>query len=362
MNIIECGSGPGFLTGNIVRDLPNCIATAVEIDPFLVGQLIKNSVINGKKLFEVKHASIYNTGLKDNCFDFAIARLVIEHLKEPEKAIDEVRRILKPGGKLVLVSNDFAYHLLTYPVIPELDDMYDAYIRSRFSEGGNPLIGRQLPLLLKKSGFEGIDLEVICVISDLVGDNAFLKAENVNISKSLVKDGFLKTEILESLLENWYRMLQKPDHVIFRQLFVTSGVKGSGIKVQDNQANEIDTGKPDNQSLDFLSLKRMTSENQESGLGLFFLKKVRKIMEHESMELDLNTKLNDVDIDSIAAAELCSIVKSDFNTVISISDILQKFSISDIIRLIIINLNSNPSVNPDGLVPESEGNWLEGEV
>lgn len=192
MKIIECGSGPGFLIRNIVRDFPNCIATAVEIDPYLVDQLNKNSVINNKKLFEVKHASIIETELPDNYFDFAIARLVLEHLNEPEIAIAELSRILKPGGKLVLVSNDFAYHLLTYPPIPELDEMYRAYIESRISEGGNPLIGRQLPVLLKKGMFEKINIEIICVHSDMEGDKSFLKAENVNISKSLVKDGFLK--------------------------------------------------------------------------------------------------------------------------------------------------------------------------
>ena len=362
MKIIECGSGPGFLISNIVRDLPHCTATAVEIDPFLIEQLSKNSVINGKKVFEVKHASIYKTELPDNFFDFAIARLVLEHLKEPEKAIAEVRRILKPGGKLVLVSNDFTYHLLTYPSIPELDDMYNAYIKSRFSEGGNPLIGRQLPVLLKKGKFEEINIEIICVHSDLEGDKPFLKAENVNISKSLVKDGFLKKEILESLIENWYKMLQQPDHVFFRQLFVISGAKSTKTSVQNDNALENDSTRTNSQSLNFDNLKGMTSSEQESGLGLYFINKVKTILEQQQLDFDLHTKLNDIDIDSIAAAELSSVVKSDFNTGISISDILQKFSINDIIKLILNNLNSYSSGKTDSLDTQSGSNWSEGEL
>ena len=361
MKLIECGSGPGFLISNIVRDLPLCTATAVEVDPFYIKQLNKSSVINGKKLFEVKHASIYDTELPDNYFDFAIARLVLEHLKEPEKAIAEVSRILKPGGNLVVVSNDFAYHLLTYPSIPELDEMYRAYINSRLSEGGNPLIGRQLPVLLKKGNFESVNIEIICVHNSLEGDKPFLKAENVNISRSLVKDGFLKEEILESLIENWYQMLQQPDHVIFRQLFVVSGVKSSKTAVQFVNNHERDSAISKSQSLNFESLKRMTFKQRESGLSLFFLSKVRTMMELQNPEFDIDTKLNDIDIDSIAAAELSGIVKSDFNTGISISDILQKFSINDITKLILNNLNSS-SVKPDGQVPEPGVNWLEGEL
>ena len=362
MKIIECGSGPGFLISNIVRDLPQCAATALEVDPFLIKQLNKNSAVKGKKLFEVKHASIYETELPDNYFDFAIARLVLEHLKEPEKAIAEVRRILKPGGKLVLVSNDFAYHLLTYPSFQELNEMYSAYIKSRFSEGGNPLIGRQLPGLLKKGNFEEINIEIICVHSELEGDKPFLKAENVNISKSLVKEGFLKKEILESLIENWYKMLQHPDHAIFRQLFVISGAKSTKTSVQNDSDHRNDSGKSDRLTLNFDSLKEMTSSERESELGQYFIIKVKTILEQQNLDFDLHTKLNDIDIDSIAAAELSSIVKSDFNTGISISDILQKFSIEDIIKLILNNRNSDSSGKPDSLDPESRSNWLEGEL
>ena len=73
-------------------------------------------------------------------------------------------------------------------------------------------------------------------------------------------------------------------------------------------------------------------------------------------------KLNDLDIDSIAAAELSSIVKADFNTSIRISDVLQKFSINDIMKLILNNLRTNASVKPQDMDSESVNNWLEGEL
>lgn len=361
MNIVECGSGPGYLISNILSDLPLCTAAAVEIDPYLVEQLNLGSVKNGKKLFDVIHSSIYDTGLPDNHYDFAISRLLFEHLEEPGQAVAEIGRILKPGGKLVIVSNDFSYHLLTYPAIPELDEMYNAYIKSRFSEGGNPLIGRELPVILRKGNFESVNIEVICVHNDLEGDKPFLKAENVNISKSLVKNGFLKKETLESLIESWYKMLQRPDHVIFRQLFVVSGTRGSGTSAQydDSHKNVVTTIK--SHELNSASLKGMTLEQQKSALALFFTNMIRTIMELPDLDPDGDRKLSGIDIDSIAAAELCGIVKSDFNTAISISDVLQKYSINDIISLIVNNLNQ-PSVKTVDQVAEAGDNWSEGEL
>ena len=362
MALIECGSGPGFLISNIVRDMPSCKATALEVDPWLVKQLNKISESEGRKLFEVKQASIYDTKLPDNSYDFAIVRLVMEHLKEPAKAITEVRRILKPGGMLVIVSNDFAYHLLTYPPIAELDEMYMAYIKSRILEGGNPMIGRQLPALLKNADFESVSIEIICVHSELEGDKPFLKAENVNISKSLVNDGFLKKEILDSLMENWYKMLQSPDHAIFRQLFAVSGTKGTGTGTKKILlATQHSTFSAD-QPPDFKSLKALTGQEQASLLGDYLLNKLKSILEQQNISFDLDTKLNDIDIDSIAAAEFSGIIKSDFNTDVSISEILQKYSLNDIIWLIIKNTDLNPAVKPDSMVSEPGNKWVEGEL
>jgi fengycin family lipopeptide synthetase D len=342
MKIIECGSGPGFLIKNILRILPDCDATALEIDPFLIEVLKENSVEDNAKLFEVRHASIYDTQLPDNTFDFAITRLVIEHLQSPLDAFKELNRILKPGGKLVIVSNDFAYHLLTYPIIPELDEMYKAYCQSRFSEGGNPLVGRQIPGYLKKERFSDIKFEIISVHSDLVGDKALLQAENVNISKSLVSEGFLSKETLDSLAANWYKMLNDPDHAIFRQLFVICGEKSLLV---DSTAilHEEDRHVSD----EVISGEFIGSDNgrQEDTIKLFLANMVKKVMGDKDLNVKNEEKLCDIDIDSIAAAELSSIVQTNFNKKVSISDILQKFSINDITKEILVSSEDSSGKN-----------------
>ena len=45
---------------------------------------------------------VINTGLSDNFFDAVVAGEVIEHLQDPIKLIDEMYRICKPGGTMIL--------------------------------------------------------------------------------------------------------------------------------------------------------------------------------------------------------------------------------------------------------------------
>lgn len=43
--------------------------------------------------------------LRDGCADMVISKQVLEHLQEPIPALAEMRRILKPGGRLLLSTN-----------------------------------------------------------------------------------------------------------------------------------------------------------------------------------------------------------------------------------------------------------------
>jgi len=47
-------------------------------------------------------ADLQATGLPDNTYDSVFCTQVLQHLPEPEKAIREMARVLKPGGKAVI--------------------------------------------------------------------------------------------------------------------------------------------------------------------------------------------------------------------------------------------------------------------
>lgn len=87
-------------------------------------------------------ATAYQIPVPDNSFDSAICTAVLEHLEEPEKALRECYRILKPGGTAIY-SVPFIWHLHEEP-----RDFY------RFSKYG-------LKYLFEKSGFEIIEIKAL---------------------------------------------------------------------------------------------------------------------------------------------------------------------------------------------------------
>lgn len=225
MAIVECGCGTGLIGRKLLQAFPGARITAFDIDPLLVETAKKNAQQWNLHQYEVLERPIGQTRLPADQYDFAITRLILEHLTNPADAVKEVFRILKPGGKAIFVDNDFEFHLRTYPDLPELKALYEGYCRAREDEGGNPKIGRQLPNLLKRCGFSNVDMQIVNAHSAIVGDGIFLQSEGSAIPAKLVKDGYLSGEVYTDIAKKWRALLQTEDHGIFRQLFICVGEK-----------------------------------------------------------------------------------------------------------------------------------------
>jgi len=95
---IEIGCGEGHSTERLRTMLPKNVqlqASEYVADLVPIAQKKNPSVL-------VHQESIYETKHKDDTFDLVFLLEVLEHLDYPDKALEELRRILKPGGYLVL--------------------------------------------------------------------------------------------------------------------------------------------------------------------------------------------------------------------------------------------------------------------
>ncbi len=69
---------------------------------FIKSKNFKISDYDNLSHLDYKNVDAQNTGFKDNEFDFVISSNMIHHLPFPLKFFDEMHRILKKGGKLII--------------------------------------------------------------------------------------------------------------------------------------------------------------------------------------------------------------------------------------------------------------------
>lgn len=370
MDIIECGSGPGFFLENMLRTFPGLKVTGVEIDPYLVDISKKTLSDLGPERFEIHERSIMETGLPDNCFDFAFTRLVLEHLPDPVGAVKEISRVLKPNGKAVLIDNDFKMHLVTSPPIPELDELYEAYCSARTREGGNPRIGRELPGILKECGFSNISLELVCAHSQLAGDKVFLQSEGVGISSQLVKDGYLDHETLDVIAKKWSGLLKQKNHSFYRQLFVAVGEKSTEKILHDDHETKVSS----ESSYKFDS-KKFFSESFKEQIKIinsFTCEIIANALKIQISDVSSDSSVIDLGFDSLTAVDVQTVIEEDLGIRISVADFFELDQISQITKLILEKLlgkselagssATKPDIESNQRVNKEETLWEEGEI
>ncbi|MFA6604067.1 MAG: methyltransferase domain-containing protein [Patescibacteria group bacterium] len=227
MSILEVGSGPGYVTEQFLDSFPSARITALEIIPELskLAQTRLQPVAGGRVDFVTR--PLLDNGLPNDSFDVVIARFVLQHLPDPQAATSEIKRVLKPGGKLCIIDIDDAVLGLTTPILPELAVVMECARRLQAAQGGNRLIGRSLLRILGQSGYIDPRLDIVNLHSDDLGLETFLEQLHPDRFSRLVDAGGISDSLFSDYKVSHERLRQADDPIVMGFLFMACGTKSA---------------------------------------------------------------------------------------------------------------------------------------
>lgn len=118
---------------------------------------------------DLRQGSVEHLDFDDDAFDAASCTQTLLYVSDLDAALAELRRVLKPGGRLAILETDWRGAVFNHPDLDVTRRMFDALDDSR----ANPHLVRQLRPLLKSLGFAAVRVEAIPLLNAGYSDNSF---------------------------------------------------------------------------------------------------------------------------------------------------------------------------------------------
>lgn len=146
--IVDLGCGPGTDLATLAAASPAGAVIGVDADRTMLDQARQRTA--GLRPVHVTLADLHELPLAGHSADRARTDRVLQHVRDPAAALAEIRRVLRPGGRLVMAEPDWDSLAVDHPDI-DVARAYTRHIGDNIVR--NAVIGRQLPRLATQAGF-----------------------------------------------------------------------------------------------------------------------------------------------------------------------------------------------------------------
>jgi ubiquinone/menaquinone biosynthesis C-methylase UbiE len=136
---------------------------------------------------------------EDSRFDVCRTERVLMYVDKPDQALDEMLRVLRPGGQVAMFEFDYECIVVDAPDA-ELTDRLMSIISSSIP---SPRIGRLLPRLLRERG-----VEPIVVLPHFVSTPLEMFRRVVG---GTIDEAVHRSELASTVVERWWRELEQSD-------------------------------------------------------------------------------------------------------------------------------------------------------
>lgn len=178
LSVLDCGCGPGSMTLGIAAVVDPGNTAGVDFGATQIARA--RAAARSRRHLSFLIADCYALPFAAATFDRAFSHALFEHLSEPVRAMEELKRVLKPNGLVGICSPDWGGFILS-PPSDALTQAVLAYRALQTKNGGHVEAGRKLGANLATAGFEviGMSARYECYPErDFIGEYLALQLES----------------------------------------------------------------------------------------------------------------------------------------------------------------------------------------
>jgi ubiquinone/menaquinone biosynthesis C-methylase UbiE len=105
--VLDVGTGPGVLLVEIGRRRRDLRLIGIDLSPDMVTAAQRNLRAFGERA-QARTADVAELPFPDDSFDVIVTSFSLHHWDDPEAAVPELARVLRPGGRLYVYDFTFA--------------------------------------------------------------------------------------------------------------------------------------------------------------------------------------------------------------------------------------------------------------
>lgn len=200
--LLEVGAGSGAVTRRLRTAFPGVQVVALDIDPGLLAreQSAPRLVADALAL-----------PLHDGTVGTVLLRYVLQHVADPVAVLAEVRRVLRPGGQVVVTDVDQATWGMAEPAYPELAAVQARVAAAQYRAGGDRTVARQLTRFLRRARYQEVGMRSFVTTNDTRPTEDFAAHLGPGRLAPLVASGDLSVSDIALVTDRWNRFRRDPD-------------------------------------------------------------------------------------------------------------------------------------------------------
>ncbi|WP_395842302.1 class I SAM-dependent methyltransferase [Archangium violaceum] len=225
--VLDAGCGPGGIT-EMISELVGTSGHVTGLD-ISEDRLAEARQINDRHPnVQFVHADVRRTGLQDASFDFTWCQFVVQYLPDRRVALQELVRVTRPGGKVVISEFD-GFGMQNWPFPEELREWCVRFVEAVLRVTGFDInVGRKIFTELRQLGLSNVRVHLLPyqVIAGTASPELMLDWQTrFSALEPVVAPALGGLETYRARCQEYLQFLADPDSLKYSPLLVTEGTR-----------------------------------------------------------------------------------------------------------------------------------------